>query len=254
MPYWALSSMTILPNQVQVIGQLSNASNATLLVEVSQTRFVYKPMQGERELWDFPTGTLYLRERAAYLVSQLLAWDVVPETIIGHGPYGIGSFQAWKDAEVTQVDIFSPDQIPTDWIKVFSGFDENGNQVALAHSANEQLAKIALFDVLINNADRKAGHLLTDVQNKIWAVDHGVTFSVEPKLRTVLWGWIDQEIKAEFLADLKTALPLFEKSELTELLSPSEFDQFISRAENLLSDKRYPTPNPQWPAVPWPVF
>lgn len=239
---------------LKVLGQLANASNATLLVERSGHKYIYKPKSGERELWDFPTGTLYQRERAAYVMSEIFTWDFVPETQIIEGPYGIGSLQDWHDSEITEVDIFLPQEIPSDWLKIFSGIDEHGQQVVLAHAQNQQLARICLFDAVINNADRKAGHLLTDSVGKIWAVDHGVTFNEEPKLRTVLWGWIGEPIPEALMTDLEKGLHSVKDSELVELLNESEFSQLINRIEDLIAQGVFPTPNPGWPAVPWPVF
>jgi uncharacterized repeat protein (TIGR03843 family) len=241
-------------SKVKVLGQLSNASNASLLVANDHQKFIYKPQAGERTLWDFPEGTLFQRERAAYVLSEILNWNVVPETVIATGPYGLGSFQEWKEADVTEVDIFEPTQVPESWLNVFSGVDQHGNQVVLAHSDNEQLLKIALFDALINNADRKAGHLITDGDLKIWAVDHGVTFNLEPKLRTVLWGWLDQPIPSQLVQEIEQLLPKINDSELVELLSDSEVDQLLIRSEELLKSGKFPQPNPNWPAVPWPIF
>lgn len=238
----------------KVLGQLANASNATLLVERSGHKYIYKPKSGERELWDFPTGTLYQRERAAYVMSEIFNWDFVPETQIIEGPYGIGSLQDWHDSEITEVDIFLPQEIPSNWLKIFSGIDEHGQQVVLAHAQNQQLARICLFDAVINNADRKAGHLLTDSAGKIWAVDHGVTFNEEPKLRTVLWGWIGEPIPEALMTDLEKGLHSAKDSELVELLNESEFAELIKRIEDLIAQGVFPAPNPGWPAVPWPVF
>ena len=189
-----------------VIGQMVNASNSTLVVESDGNRFIYKPRSGERPLWDFPDHTLHLRERAAYLVSEMLGWDVVPETTINEGPYGIGSFQKWIDAEPTTVDIFPPNTVPDGWLTIITGIDEEGHQVTLAHENSERLMQIAVFDALVNNADRKAGHLLTDKTGNTYGIDHGVTFNSEDKLRTVLWGWIGERISSNQLADLEKNL------------------------------------------------
>lgn len=237
-----------------VIGQLSNASNTTLLVEGDSQKFIYKPKIGERELWDFPTGSLYLRERASFVLSELLNWNLIPSTQIVEGPHGIGMLQYWIEAQVDQVDIFYPGEVPDSWLSITSGVDETGNQVVLAHSANEQLKLIALFDVLINNADRKAGHILTDKENKLWAIDHGVTFNVEPKLRTVLWGWIDQQVDNERLIQIEQAKTQISDSELPELLTQEEVASLIARMDLVLQEKKFPAPSPNWPAVPWPVF
>lgn len=239
---------------ITVIGQMVNASNSTLVVESDGNRFIYKPRSGERPLWDFPDYTLHLRERAAYATSELLGWDVVPETTIHEGPYGIGSFQKWIDAEPTTVDIFAPNQVPQGWLTIMSGIDEEGDHVTLAHEDSNRLKQIAIFDALVNNADRKAGHLLTVDSGITYGIDHGVTFNEEGKLRTVLWGWIGQNIPEPLLADLESLKTNIHGSELEELLSSSEIAALTSRLDKLLVEKVLPSPSPHWPAVPWPVF
>lgn len=239
---------------VKVIGQMVNASNSTLVVESNEDRFIYKPCSGERPLWDFPDHTLHLRERAAYVTSELLGWDVVPETTIQEGPYGIGSFQKWIDAEPNTVDIFPPNTVPEGWLTIITGIDEEGNQVTLAHEDSSRLQQIAVFDALVNNADRKAGHLLTDVAGNTFGIDHGVTFNEEDKLRTVLWGWIGQNFSSDYLSDLEILKDKIPGSELEELLNRSEIAALVERAETLLAQKVMPSPSPHWPAVPWPVF
>jgi len=238
----------------KVIGQMVNASNSTLVVESEDGRFIYKPRSGERPLWDFPDHTLHLRERAAFVASQMLGWDVVPDTEIKEGPYGIGSFQKWIDAEPTTVDIFPPNTVPDGWLTIVTGIDEEGNQVTLAHEDSSRLKQIAVFDALINNADRKAGHLLTDHAGMTYGIDHGVTFNAEDKLRTVLWGWIGQDISEEQVADLKSFQNKVAGSELEELLDESEIEALHQRIEDLIAGPVMPSPSPHWPAVPWPVF
>jgi len=238
----------------KVVGQMVNASNSTLVIESNDQRYIYKPRSGERPLWDFPDQTLYLRERAAYLTSELLGWNVVPETTIQEGPYGIGSFQKWIDAEPATVDIFPPNEVPQGWLTIMSGIDEEGDQVTLAHENSSRLQQIAVFDTLINNADRKAGHLLTDESGVTFGIDHGVTFSSEGKLRTVLWGWIGQSVPEQYLADLASLKTKISGSELEELLDGSEVTALQARLDELLIQKTMPSPSPHWPAVPWPVF
>lgn len=238
----------------EILGRLTNASNATLLVENSGRQFVYKPKSGERRLWDFPEGTLYKRERAAYVLSELLGWGLIPATTIDDGPLGVGSFQVWVDAQVSQVDIFTQDQIPKDWLVITSGIDETGQPVTLAHSDSFNLMQITLFDAIANNGDRKAGHLLTDPNNFTWAIDHGVTFNVEPKLRTVLWGWIGQEIPEDLLNAVDELTNKVSSSELIELLDEDEILALQNRIEILVISKKFPEPNKDWPAVPWPIF
>jgi uncharacterized repeat protein (TIGR03843 family) len=241
-------------NNAKVVGQMVNASNSTLVVEVGSERFIYKPRSGERPLWDFPDNTLHLRERAAYVVSEMLGWDIVPETTIQDGPYGIGSFQKWIDAEPTTVDIFPPTTVPDGWLTIITGFDETGVEVTLAHEDSLRLLQIAVFDALVNNADRKAGHLLTDDSGNTFGIDHGVTFNSEDKLRTVLWGWIGQQIPEKLLSDLNELKQKIYESELEELLNQSEVSALLERLNILLDQKTMPSPSPHWPAVPWPVF
>lgn len=238
----------------KVVGQLVNASNATLVVESAGARFVYKPMSGERPLWDFPVDTLFLRERAAFVLSELLKWDIVPSTTIADGPYGVGSLQTWIDAEVDTVDVFEPGAVPADWLTIVSGLDEDGKPVTLAHADLPRLQQIAVFDALINNADRKAGHILTSTDGKIYGIDHGVSFNQDPKLRTVLWGWIGQPIPEGLLLDLTRIISELDASELNELLDENEMTALRDRLSNLLATGKMPSPNPSWPSVPWPVF
>ena len=239
---------------LKVIGQMVNASNSTLVVEDQGNRYIYKPESGERPLWDFPTGTLHKRERAAFVMSEILGWNVVPETKLSEGPYGIGSLQNWLEAEVTVVDIFPPDQVPEHWLTVITGLDENGDEVTLAHADEPRLQQIAVFDALINNADRKAGHILTDQDGNLFGIDHGLTFHDEDKLRTVLWGWISQPIPDQLLADIAAAEDEISKSELSQLLSSDELVALHDRLAKLIATKKMPVPSPHWPAVPWPVF
>jgi uncharacterized repeat protein (TIGR03843 family) len=239
---------------VNVIGQMVNASNSTLVVESEGNRFIYKPRSGERPLWDFPDHTLHLRERAAFVVSEMLGWDIVPETVIADGPYGIGSFQNWIDAEPTTVDIFPPNAVPEQWLTIITGIDEEGHQVTLAHENSSRLFQIAIFDALVNNADRKAGHLLTDKSGKTFGIDHGVTFNSEDKLRTVLWGWIGEPLPAAYLQDLEALKIQISDSELDELLDEDEIAALRDRIDTLTAESVMPSPSPHWPAVPWPVF
>lgn len=217
-----------LSGEIEIVGQLVVASNATLLVEVgpAKTRAVYKPIAGEQPLWDFPDQTLAYREVAAYRVSEMLRWKIVPLTVLREGPYGLGAVQEWIDVDV-DIDL-----------------------VALAQSEHPRLAQIAVFDAVINNTDRKISHLLPSGE-EIFGCDHGVTFHVEDKLRTVLWQWRGTEIPEALLSDLDHLLAGgFE--ELESLLSRDEIDALKRRIERLLDERTFPMPSPDWPAVPWP--
>lgn len=241
-------------NPLKIIGQMVNASNSTLVVEDEANRYIYKPESGERPLWDFPNGTLHKRERAAFVMSEILGWNLVPNTQLREGPYGVGSLQNWLEAQVTAVDIFAPGEVPDKWLTVITGLDENGDEVTLAHANEPRLKQIAVFDALINNADRKAGHILTDQDGNLFGIDHGLTFHDEDKLRTVLWGWINEPIPEHLVLDLAAAASKIESSELPQLLSKEEISALIERLANLVTTKKMPVPSQRWPAVPWPVF
>lgn len=239
---------------MQVLGRLEYASNNTLLVESDGIRYVYKPISGERPLWDFPDGTLASREVAAYRVSQLLGWHLVPPTSLVDGPEGPGSLQRWVDSEIQEVDLFAPGEVPAGWFSILGGIDDEGSEIVLAHSAHPMLAQLAVFDVIINNADRKAGHILTATNGALIAIDHGVTFHEEPKLRTVLWGWVNSDIDDAIIEDITLLAARIPDSDLVDLLSADEVEALLARVNDLLASRKYPEPNEQWPAVPWPVF
>ncbi len=171
---------------------------------------VYKPIAGEAPLWDFPDGTLAGRERAAYLVSAASGWDIVPYTIIRDGPAGQGMLQLWVDQpgdEVGEdpesgpdlVDLLPAGHIPPGFLPVLRAYDYAGDEVTLVHADDIRLRRMAVFDVLINNADRKGGHILSAVDGHVYGVDHGVSMHVEDKLRTVLWGWSGKPVDDETL-------------------------------------------------------
>ncbi len=246
--------MNELTTDLEIVGRLEHASNGTYLARSGAELYVYKPVTGEQELWDFPTGTLANRERAAYVLDQLLGWDLIPETKLVTGPLGFGSLQNWVEAETGLIDIFSLENIPDDWFTILSGLDEQGKQVTLAHSPSSRLAQLAVLDVIMNNADRKAGHILVDEQGEVFGIDHGLTFSEEFKLRTVLWGWIGSPIEDSLIHNLNRIIPLIANSELVELLDAAEIDALLERARSLVSSKIFPEPSTQWSAVPWPIF
>ena len=172
-------------------GRVMPASNATFVGEVCGTTVVYKPVAGERPLWDFPDGTLADRERGAYLVSEAFGWDVVPLTFLRDGPHGLGMVQLWQEpAEGEEaVTIVRSLRERPGWLHVFDGVDERDHDVALVHEDSTALRRMAVFDAVVNNADRKGGHVLPMAGGHRYGVDHGVSFHTDPKLRTVLWGW-----------------------------------------------------------------
>ena len=199
-----------------------------------EVRCVYKPIAGEAPLWDFPDGTLAHREVAAFLVSEAAGWGVVPATVFrADGPYGAGMAQ--------------------EWIEV----DEAYDLVAALRTGTPALRRIALFDAVVNNTDRKGGHLLAMADGRLLGVDHGVCFSVEPKLRTILWGWRGSRLRAAEVATLEALQADLAGALGTELAGHLEADEIAAtreRVERLLASRRFPQPNPDWPAVPWPPF
>jgi hypothetical protein len=224
---WDQSDIALLESgEIKVLGQLTTASNASLYCEISDGEktitAVYKPIAGERPLWDFPDGNLASREVATYLVSNALGLNVVPPTILREGPYGEGSVQLWiEDAEV----------ITDEFTK------EDG-----------ELRKIALLDAVVNNTDRKISHLLFK-EGKIYGCDHGVTFHQDYKLRTVIWQFsgkelTDQELELLYRFDL----------DLREYLTNEEISALDSRIRDLIEEGVFPAPPTDWPAVPWPIY
>jgi len=218
---------------VTVRGLLPGASNATFLVKVArdgeQTFAVYKPGRGERPLWDFPRG-LYRREVAAFLLSEALGWHLVPPTVLRDGPYGEGSMQYFVEADFEQ-HYFTLREDP-------------------AH--RDRLARLCAFDLVANNADRKAGHCLLGADGLVYAIDNGLSFHVEPKLRTVIWDFADEAVPAPVLADLtrlaSTRLPRV----LRALLAPDERDALVARCRALVATAHFPA-EPDGRCYPWPL-
>ena len=223
--------------ELSIEGRLLDASNATLYcaatLEGLSAACVYKPVRGERPLWDFPDGTLAGRELAAYLVSEATGWDVVPPTVMRDGPYGPGMCQLWVDV------------------------DDGVDLPELARSGHEDLRRMAVFDAVVNNADRKGGHLLPRPDGRVQGVDHGICFSADDKLRTLLWQWRGAPLTdeaVEVLSGLRAALDGPLGDALHELLTRREVRRTVQRVEALLTSRCHPQPSPEWPAIPWPPF
>jgi uncharacterized repeat protein (TIGR03843 family) len=223
--------------ELVVTGRLIDASNATLLANCivgnESIKCIYKPIAGERPLWDFQDGNLASREYAAFLISEMMQLHIVPTTILRDGPYGMGMVQEWIDidANIDLADYFRQDQ--------------------------SQLRAMALFDAVINNTDRKIGHLLPQEDGKLYGCDHGVTFHEENKLRTVLWQWAGQDLSVDELNSLNELMLKLESHEgeaFNGLLTTDEIHALQSRIMNLIDQKTFPMPNPEWPAIPWPAF
>lgn len=241
---------------ITLIGRHPSASNAVFVVQVGDEadglRAIYKPIAAERALWDFPDGMLARREVAAHRFARALGMDVVPETVWrDDAPHGPGSLQRWiESAQVSDVAVV--EELEDAWLPVLEAEMEDGTEVIVAHRDIDDLRAVALLDALMNNADRKAGHLLRDDTGALWAVDHGVTFHAEPKLRTVLWGFAGQPISNE-LSTVLTGVPSA-LAVLTDLLDATEIEAVQSRADSLLAGGVFPAPSDTWPSIPWPIF
>jgi uncharacterized repeat protein (TIGR03843 family) len=227
-----------------------------------RTRVIYKPIEGERRLWDFPDGTLAEREAAAFVLSTVGGWDLVPPTVLRDGPLGHGSVQLWvegvEDGSQSLIDVVSPKSLAPGWLPVFEAQLADGTAVVVAHADSPELASAAVFDVVINNADRKGSHLVLDQTGSLWGFDHGVSCHIEPKLRTVLWGWVGEPLPVAELSRLEGLAgwlgnPRSAVSQtIKELLTPGEVDAVSHRVTALLTAGKFPQPNGRWPAVPWP--
>jgi uncharacterized repeat protein (TIGR03843 family) len=222
---------------LEIAGRLAEASNATMYCAVSldgrEAACVYKPVVGERPLWDFPHGTLAGRELAAYEVSRASGWDIVPPTVYRDGPFGPGMCQLWIDPDPT-VDL-----------------------IALARNTSHAgLRAMAVFDAVINNADRKIGHLLPAPGGHLYGCDHGVSFAQEYKLRTVLWQWRGDPLTEDAVKALQKVYALLDNGELAaslrQWLSAEEITATRMRIDTLLRYRVHPYPPDDWPAVPWP--
>ena len=247
--------------ELTVTGRLLQASNATFLAELAgaggRIECVYKPVEGERPLWDFPRRTLGYREVAAYEVSRIGGFDCVPVTVFTDGPLGPGSLQAWVDAdeEATSrlVDLVPSTQVPASgWFACVQALDADDRAVTVIHADSPDLKLLAVFDVLVNNADRKGGHILGS-GDRVFGVDHGVTFHTDHKLRTLLWGWAGAALNERELTAVRRARDEA-PDRLAELINEAEVAAFVRRADLLLGRERLPRPRGQWPSIPWPPF
>lgn len=221
---------------IEVLGLLPRASNFTFLARVrdgnEQTLAVYKPRSGEAPLWDFEEGTLAAREVAAFVVAEALGWPWVPPTVLRDGPHGPGSVQR------------------------FVAFDQDQHYLTMQSERPDEFRRIALFDLVANNADRKSGHCLLAEDGRIFVVDHGVCFHEQPKLRTVIWDFVGEPIPEDLRTDLRAlernlAADPF-RGRLERLLASAEIDAMARRVTGLVKSGRFPEPGPGRP-YPWPV-
>lgn len=226
-----ISTQTLLENDLRVIGRLVDASNATLLAEIESEnetqKVIYKPIAGEKPLWDFQDGHLAHREYCSFVLSDLAGFNLVPTTVLRDGPFGYGMVQEWIETD-QDIDI-----------------------VTFGQSNDPQLKAMAIFDAVVNNTDRKYGHLLLEKGN-LFGCDHGVTFHTENKLRTVIWQFADQEFGEQEKQLLQNSYELEYEKIFNSLLTNEEIDALYTRIELLIEESRFPVPSDRWPAIPWP--
>lgn len=217
--------------ELEVLGRLVDASNASLLCQLPNgAQVIYKPIAGERPLWDFPDGDLASREVAAFYVSEIGEFNVVPPTVMREGPFGLGAVQQWITTS------------------------EDVDVVEIAQSSDEQIRNLALFDIIINNADRKFGHILVTPEFRIFGCDHGVSFHEENKLRTVIWQFSDLDLTEKEIKKIEALISKLEMKYLNKYLNAAEIAALFERANLLITTGKFAQPNPNWPAVPWPPY
>ncbi|MFG3256643.1 SCO1664 family protein [Streptomyces sp. NPDC048172] len=264
-----------------VRGRIRDASNAVLYGVVERggesLPCVYKPVRGERPLWDFPDGNLAMREVAAYEVSRATGWDLIPATVLRDGPYGEGMCQVWvgplpdaesedgqdgesedgQDEEEPLLALVEAEEPGEGWKAVGFADVGGGRTALLVHADDARLRRLAVLDAVLNNGDRKGGHLLRPSGGRLWAIDHGVSFHVDDKLRTLLWGWAGDALTPEAVEVLRGLSGVLAEgaplaTRLAELLTGPEVDAVRKRTEAMLSSGRHPLPSGDWPAIPWP--
>ncbi|GAA4749615.1 SCO1664 family protein [Gordonia alkaliphila] len=258
--------------ELSLYGQIRGASNLALVCLVSSgddtVQCVYKPVRGETPLWDFPDGTLAGREVAARVIDAALGWDLIPETVLRtEGPpeaeLGPGMLQVWIDQPEEPVgpepvEIVPADAIPDGYVPILRAHDDDGSVVAVAHATDDRLRRLAVLDAILNNADRKGGHILVDVDGRLYGIDHGLTLHREPKLRTVLWGWAGRAVDEPTRTDLQAFAERLRTdddlaAQLRDLISDGEVDALRARVEALATGDPLPRP-PHERAIPWPPF
>ncbi|MFD5806627.1 SCO1664 family protein [Streptomyces sp. NPDC127020] len=249
--------------ELTVRGRIREASNAALYCTVThegrEAACIYKPVAGERPLWDFPDGTLAQREVAAYEVSEATGWGLVPPTVLREGPYGEGMVQLWIEAvpETELLALVDEEDPGPGWKGIALADVGEGRTALLVHADDERLRRLAVLDAVINNADRKGGHLLPADGERLYGIDHGVTFHTENKLRTLLWGWAGDPLTGEALAALDALREALKDGgalalRLGDLITPAELDATRARVDTLLASGKHPEPGGEWPATPWP--
>ena len=270
---------------VEPVGVLTEASNLTVLADLlgpdgapTGHRAVYKPVRGERPLRDFPPGTLAAREVAAYLVSRAGGWRVVPPTVLRQdASLGPGSVQWWvtqpperlADPSAGLVEVLAPEEVTDGWLAVVSGTGADGEDVVVAHADDADLRSMAVLDVVLNNADRKAAHLTRDVAGELRGFDHGLSLHRDDKLRTVLWGWAGAPLREEDVLTLTTLQAVLEGAApadgpaddgggdlplLGDLVEAEELAALRERVAGLLVARTMPLPPTDRYPLPWPLW
>ncbi|MEU4656655.1 SCO1664 family protein [Streptomyces sp. NPDC023723] len=248
--------------ELTVRGRIRGASNAALYCTVThegrEAACVYKPVAGEQPLWDFPDGTLAQREVAAYQVSEATGWGLVPVTVLRDGPYGEGMVQQWIEAapDTELLALVDAEEPEPGWKAIGLAEVGDGKTALLVHADDPRLRRLAVLDAVINNADRKGGHLLP-AGGRLYGIDHGVTFHAEDKLRTLLWGWAGEPLTEEARAVLGALREALKDggslaTRLAELITPAETEAARARVDALLTAGTHPEPGGEWPAIPWP--
>lgn len=253
--------------RLTVLGQVRGASNAVLYCSVAyegeEAHCVYKPVAGEQPLWDFPDGTLAQREVAAYEVSEVTGWGLVPPTVLRDGPYGEGMCQLWIEAAPQEegapglLALVEDEEPGEGWKPVVLAEVGEGRTALLVHADDPRLRRLAVLDAVINNGDRKGGHLLPAPDGRLYGIDHGVTFNADDKLRTLLWGWAGEPLPAEAVevldrlaAELEPGAALVTR--LGELITAAEIEALRARVAALRGTGLHREPSGEWPAIPWP--
>jgi uncharacterized repeat protein (TIGR03843 family) len=260
--------------ELTVHGRLAGASNAVLYASAAHEGrslpCVYKPVAGERPLWDFPDGTLAQREVAAYEICRALGWDLVPPTVLRDGPHGPGMCQQWIGPGPEEpvapggadgsglLALVEQEEPGPGWKAVGRAEVGGGRTALLVHADDARLRRLAALDAVINNADRKGGHLLSTPAGALYAIDHGVSFHTEDKLRTLLWGWAGEPLPAEIRAALQELAARLADggtlaTRMAELITGDELAALRIRVRALLTAGRHPLPGGEWPAIPWPL-
>lgn len=251
----------LINGELEVIGRLTDASNVTVLGRSTLADVtldcVYKPIRGERPLWDFPDGSLAAREVGSAIIARAAGWNCVPPTFFRGGPIGSGMVQQWIDGtdQDDTVNLFKPKDLPAGWLPVLRAADNKGRPLILAHADTPELALLACFDLVVNNADRKAPHILPVRGGPVLGVDHGLTLHHENKVRTVLWGWAGTPLPDAGLAGLERLASMLDGplgEELSELITVTELVALIGRVDELLRRRTFAVPPDDRTPIPWP--